>query len=211
MIVGEDRYAAGIFAEGNSGRSFTCSTMASSIARWPAISISCWSLPRMLAIACFPADDCVSRCRSLRRADAVVLTSGASPGVVSAGAEAGLAGAARHRAEKCSGPAGGFLRHRAAAEFRGATADCGHRTGGRGFLSRPSCLHRAGHSRSAATAGAQRRRTGSSPRKKTPSIWAGYLAALEPLAVVPVKMELADAANAVDTMLRRIAERRGAA
>ncbi len=36
----------------------------------------------------------------------------------------------------------------------------------------------------------------------------GYLAALEPLAVVPVKMELADAANAVDTMLARIAERR---
>ena len=36
---------------------------------------------------------------------------------------------------------------------------------------------------------------------------AGFLAALEPLAVVPVKMELADAANAVDTMLARIAER----
>ena len=36
----------------------------------------------------------------------------------------------------------------------------------------------------------------------------GYLSALEPLAVVPVKMELTDAANAVDTMLRKIAERR---
>jgi tetraacyldisaccharide 4'-kinase len=36
----------------------------------------------------------------------------------------------------------------------------------------------------------------------------GYLAALEPLAVVPVKMELTDAANAVDTMLAMIAERR---
>ncbi len=36
----------------------------------------------------------------------------------------------------------------------------------------------------------------------------GYLAALEPLAVVPVKMELADAANAVDTMLRKIGERK---
>jgi len=35
-----------------------------------------------------------------------------------------------------------------------------------------------------------------------------YLAALSPLAVVPVKMELTDAANAVDTMLARIAERR---
>jgi tetraacyldisaccharide 4'-kinase len=35
----------------------------------------------------------------------------------------------------------------------------------------------------------------------------GFLSALEPLAVVPVKMELSDAANAVDTMLRRIAER----
>jgi len=37
---------------------------------------------------------------------------------------------------------------------------------------------------------------------------AGYLAVLGPLAVVPVKMELADAANAVDTMLRVIEERR---
>lgn len=36
----------------------------------------------------------------------------------------------------------------------------------------------------------------------------GYLAALEPVAVVPVKMELLDAANAVDTVLRVIEERR---
>ena len=35
-----------------------------------------------------------------------------------------------------------------------------------------------------------------------------YLSALEPLAVVPVKMELTDAANAVDTMLRKIEERK---
>jgi tetraacyldisaccharide 4'-kinase len=36
----------------------------------------------------------------------------------------------------------------------------------------------------------------------------GYLAALEPLAIVPVKMELADTANAVDTMLRKLGERK---
>src|ERR1700674_98984 len=36
----------------------------------------------------------------------------------------------------------------------------------------------------------------------------GFLTALQPLAVIPVKMELVDAANAVDTMLRIIAERR---
>ena len=36
----------------------------------------------------------------------------------------------------------------------------------------------------------------------------GYLGALAPLAVVPVKMELADADNVVDTMLRVIEERR---
>jgi tetraacyldisaccharide 4'-kinase len=35
-----------------------------------------------------------------------------------------------------------------------------------------------------------------------------YLSALEPLLVVPVKMELLDAANTVDTMLRMITERR---
>ncbi len=36
----------------------------------------------------------------------------------------------------------------------------------------------------------------------------GYLSALQPLSVVPVKMDLMDAANAVDTMLRIIEERR---
>ena len=35
----------------------------------------------------------------------------------------------------------------------------------------------------------------------------GYFSALQPLSVIPVKMELADAANAVDTMLRIIGER----
>jgi tetraacyldisaccharide 4'-kinase len=35
-----------------------------------------------------------------------------------------------------------------------------------------------------------------------------YLSALSPLAVIPVKMELLDAANAVDTMLRVVEERR---
>ena len=36
----------------------------------------------------------------------------------------------------------------------------------------------------------------------------GYLSALAPLAVVPVKMELSDAANAVDTILHKIGERK---
>jgi tetraacyldisaccharide 4'-kinase len=36
----------------------------------------------------------------------------------------------------------------------------------------------------------------------------GFLSALEPLAVVPVKMELSDADNAVDTMLHKISDRR---
>lgn len=36
-----------------------------------------------------------------------------------------------------------------------------------------------------------------------------YLSDLEPLAVVPARMELADAANALDTMLRKIEERKG--
>ena len=39
----------------------------------------------------------------------------------------------------------------------------------------------------------------------------GFLSALQPLIVVPAKMELVDAANAMDTMLRRIEERRGKA
>jgi len=36
----------------------------------------------------------------------------------------------------------------------------------------------------------------------------GFLSALEPLAVVPVKMELSDADNAVDTMLHKIRDRK---
>jgi tetraacyldisaccharide 4'-kinase len=36
----------------------------------------------------------------------------------------------------------------------------------------------------------------------------GYLSSLAPLAVVPVKMELSDAANAVDTILQKIEERK---
>lgn len=36
-----------------------------------------------------------------------------------------------------------------------------------------------------------------------------YLSALEPLAVIPVRMDLADSANALDTMLRMIDERKG--
>jgi tetraacyldisaccharide 4'-kinase len=39
----------------------------------------------------------------------------------------------------------------------------------------------------------------------------GYLSALQPIAVVQVQMELADAANAVDTMLRVVRERKAAA
>jgi tetraacyldisaccharide 4'-kinase len=36
----------------------------------------------------------------------------------------------------------------------------------------------------------------------------GYLSALAPLAIVPVKMELSDAANAIDTILHKIEERK---
>jgi tetraacyldisaccharide 4'-kinase len=36
----------------------------------------------------------------------------------------------------------------------------------------------------------------------------GYLSALAPLGVMPVKMELVDAANAIDTMLHKINERK---
>jgi tetraacyldisaccharide 4'-kinase len=39
----------------------------------------------------------------------------------------------------------------------------------------------------------------------------GFLSALQPLAVVPVKMELLDAANALDSMLLTIRQRRGSA
>jgi tetraacyldisaccharide 4'-kinase len=39
----------------------------------------------------------------------------------------------------------------------------------------------------------------------------GFFSALEPISVVPVKMDLLDAANAVDTMLRIVHERKNPA
>ncbi len=39
----------------------------------------------------------------------------------------------------------------------------------------------------------------------------GFFSALEPIAVIPVAMDLADAANAVDTMLRIVRERKNPA
>jgi tetraacyldisaccharide-1-P 4'-kinase len=36
----------------------------------------------------------------------------------------------------------------------------------------------------------------------------GYLSSLQPLSIVPVKMDLTDAANAVDTMLRIVHDRK---
>jgi hypothetical protein len=36
----------------------------------------------------------------------------------------------------------------------------------------------------------------------------GYLSALDPISIVPVKMELENAADSIDTMLRMIDERK---
>ena len=97
VVVGEDRYEAGRFAESQFGRRFICWMMGFNIVAWLAISILCGNsrrCPRSFASGGASAEPL----RSLQRADAVVLTSGASPESFP------------WRARRCGGCGGGLLR-----------------------------------------------------------------------------------------------------
>jgi tetraacyldisaccharide 4'-kinase len=206
VVLGEDRYQAGVFAEERFG------------ARLHLLDdgFQHRALARDFDIVLVTPEDARDRLlpsgrlreplRSLQRADAVVLTSGASP---------------------TSYPLNGKLVWRVLRGIVPVTvparpvAFCG--------IARPKnfmlqlrkagiepvaeAVYRDHHAyvetdiRELLALKAKSRADGFVTTEKDAINLGGYFSALQPLAVVPVKMELADAANAVDTMLRIIGER----
>ncbi len=208
VVVGEDRYEAGRFAESRFG---------------PQIHLlddgfQHRGLARDFDIVLVTPEDARDRLlpggrlreplHSLQRADAVVLTSGASRGIVSAGGQDGVAGAAGDCCPQdvpprpvvfcgIARPQNFLLQLRAAGIDPVAEA-----------FFRDHHAYTEKDVRDLLQLGQQSEAGGFVTTEKDAVNLGGYLAALAPLAVVPVKMELADAANAVDTMLRVIEERR---
>ena len=207
VIVGEDRYQAGIFAEAKFGPQFHILDD----------GFQHRSLARDFNILLLTPDDARDRLlpagrlreplSSIQRADAVVLTSGASPDAVPLGGRLvwrvrrgivpkdvpaqplAFCGIAR--------PKSFFLQLRAA-----------------GIEPIAEAVYRDHHTytekdiRELLQAREQSEAGGFVTTEKDAINLGGYFAALEPIAVVPVNMELADAPNAVDTMLRHIEEHR---
>ena len=207
VIVGESRYAAGIFAEQKLGPQLHLlddGFQHRSLARdFDIVLVT----PEDARDCLLPAGRLREPLTSLRRADAVVLASGASPEAFPldrSWSGERVAGSSRLTFQ----PGHRVLRHRAAEEFCGPAAHRRNRAGGRSLLSRPPCLYRAGCPRSCWTCGQRSEADGFVTTEKDAVNLGGYLSALHSLAVVPVKMELTDAANAVDTILASIAERR---
>jgi tetraacyldisaccharide 4'-kinase len=208
VVVGEDRYEAGRFAESRFGAQIHLLDDGFQHRR----------LARDFDIVLVTPDDARDRLlpagrlreplRSLQRADAVVLTSGASPesfplegktvwrvrrGIVAQNVPARpvvFCGVAR--------PQNFLLQLRAAGIDPAAEA-----------FFRDHHAYTEKDVRDLLQLQRRSEAGGFVTTEKDAVNLGGYLAALAPLAVVPVKIELADAANAVDTMLRMIAERRG--
>ena len=207
VIVGESRYAAGVFAEKKFG---------------PQLHVlddgfQHRALARDFDIVLVTPDDSRDRLlpagrlrepfNALRRADAVVLTSGASPDAFPLGQK--LIWKARRGIVPVNVPAKpvvfcGIARPKNfVAQLRTA-----------GIEPVAEAFYRDHHAyteqdlRDLLNLRQRSETDGFVTTEKDAINLGGYLAALEPLAVIPVKMELADAANAVDTMLAMIAERR---
>lgn len=207
VIVGEDRYQAGIFAETKLGPQFHLlddGFQHRSLARDFNILLL---TPEDARDHLLPGGRLREPLSSIRRADAVVLTSGASPdafplqgklvwrvrrGIVPKAVPAqpvAFCGIAR--------PKSFFLQLRAAGIEPAAEA-----------VFRDHHVYTEKDVRELLQVRDNSEAGGFVTTEKDAINLGGYFAALEPMAVVPVKMELADAANAVDTMLRRIEERR---
>jgi tetraacyldisaccharide 4'-kinase len=208
VVVGEDRYEAGRFAESRFGPQIHLlddGFQHRALARDFDIVLVTPDDARDLLL---PAGRLREPLRSLRRADAVVLTSGASPDLFP------LAGKMVWRVRR------GIVAQEVPAR---PVVFCG--------IARPQNFtlqlraagidpvaeaffrdHHAYAEKDVRDLLQLRQRSeagGFVTTEKDAVNLGGYLDALAPLAVVPVKMELADAANAVDTMLRVIEERRG--
>ena len=207
VVVGEDRFEAGRFAEARFG---------------PQLHLlddgfQHRGLARDLDIVLVTAQDAGDRLlpagrlrepsRSLRRADVVVLTSGASPESLP------LAGKLTWRVRRGIVPRNvplrpvvfcGIARPQSfVLQLRAANID-----------PVAEAFYRDHHAYSEKDVGEllqlkQKSEAGGFVTTEKDAVnLGGYLSALEPISVVPVKMELEDAANAVDTMMRTIEERR---
>jgi len=210
VIVGEDRYQAGVFAEGKFGSRLHLLDD----------GFQHRSLARDFDIVLVSADDARDRLlpagrlresrQSLYRADAIVLTAGASADGLP------LDGKLVWRVRRGIAPANVPTR---------PIAFCG--------IARPQSfmlqLRRAGiepaaeavyrdhHAytekdiRELIALKARSEAEGFVTTEKDAINLGGFFSALEPIAVVPVTMDLVDAANAVDTMLRIVSQRKNRA
>jgi tetraacyldisaccharide 4'-kinase len=206
VIVGEDRYEAGILAEAKFGPQLHLlddGFQHRALARdFDIVLVT----PEDTRDGLLPAGRLREPLSSLRRADAVVLTSGSSPdsfpldGKLVWRARRGISpknvpsrpvvfcGIAR--------PQNFLLQLRTAAIEPAAEAFFGDHHS-----------YTAEDVRDLQQLRRQSEADGFVTTEKDAINLGGHLAALEPVAVVPVKMELVDADNVVDTMLRMIAER----
>jgi tetraacyldisaccharide 4'-kinase len=208
VVVGESRQAAGSFAESRFGAQIHLLDD----------GFQHRALARDFDIVLVTPDDARDRLlpagrlreplRSLQRADAVVLTSGASPESFP------LAGKAVWRVRR------GIVAQNVPAR---PVAFCGIARPQNFLLQlRAAGIDPAAHAffrdhhaytekdvRDVLQLAQQSAAGGFVTTEKDAVNLGGYLAAFAPLAVVPVKMELADAANTVDSMLRVVEERRG--
>ena len=207
VVVGEDRYEAGRFAESRFGPQIHLlddGFQHRALARDFDIVLVTPDDARDLLL---PAGRLREPLRSLRRADAVVLTSGASPDLFP------LAGKMVWRVRR------GIVAQEVPARpvvFCGIARPQNFTLQLRAAGIDPAAEaffrdHHAYTEKDVRDLLQLRQRSeagGFVTTEKDAVNLGGYLDALAPLAVVPVKMELADAANAVDTMLRMIEERR---
>ena len=208
VVVGEDRYEAGKFAESKFGPQLHLLDDGFQHRRLARDFDIALVTPRDAEDHLLPAGRLREPLMSLRRADAVVLTSGAVPGKFSLEQKSvwrvrrGIVaqnvpprpvvfcGIARPQ---------NFVLQLGAANIEPAA----------------QAFYRDHHAYSAKDVRElldlkQRSEAGGFVTTEKDAVNLGpHLSALEPLAVVPVRMELSDAANVVDTMLRKIEDRRG--
>jgi tetraacyldisaccharide 4'-kinase len=207
VIVGESRYAAGVFAEQRFGPQLHLlddGFQHRSLARdFDIVLVT----PEDARDRLLPAGRLREPLGSLRRADAVVLTSGASPEAFPLDQK--LVWRARRGIAPVNVPSRpvafcGIARPKNfVAQLRTA-----------GIEPVAEAFYRDHHAyteqdvRDLLHLRQRSQASGFVTTEKDAVNLGGYLSALGPLAVVPVKMELTGAANAVDTILARIAERR---
>jgi len=206
VVVAEDRFEAGRFAEERFGRNFICSTMAFSTAPWRAIRHR-YCHAQDASDRLLPGGRLREPLSNLRRADAVVLASGASPETFP------LQRKTVWRVRRGIRPAKHtFAPNRPFAESparRIFFCSCARQTSirRRRLLQRPSRVYRKSI-RELVELKEKSEAGGFVTTEKDAVNLGGFLSSLQPLSVVPVKMELMDAANAMNTMLRVIEERK---